>query len=568
MPSDTYILTISDAGVSVPTDGSVTNAKVAADANIAFSKLAPLTSGNILVGNATNKAASVAMSGDITISNAGVTSIASGAIVNADINASAAIAHNKLANMTSGNILVGNSTNVPASVPVSGDLTLSYSGAATIANDSVSFAKMQPVAEYTILGKATSGSGDITEIALSPYMLTSGTGLLRQADAAAARSTLGLGSLATQSTISVANGGTGLTSYTVGDLIYANTTSSLTKLPAVATGNVLLSGGNETAPAYGKVGLTTHVSGILPVANGGTGGNGTSIDGLTFDTLKFKTTSQSSGNLTVGSLRWNSSVQTLDLRMAGTDITHRVGEELLMRVHSSSSVTTGKVVYISGSNLGLPSVTVASPSDTTSKKTLGVVVEAISAGQDGFIKLYGIVGGLDLAAYTSGQEVWLTSSGNLTGTEPSHPTHKVRVGYVIEASDGDGSLYACPRFFENGIVNGTGKIGYTTGAGGAVTQLTSKSTGVTLDRLTGQITMNNAALAANTVVSFTLTNSKLEANDVFILNHVSGGTLGSYLLNGRCTSNGSATIDVRNITSGSLSEAIVISYAVIKTVIA
>jgi len=66
-------------------------------------------------------------------------------------------------------------------------------------------------------------------------------------------------------------GGTGQTSYAVGDLLYADTTTTLAKLPDVATGNALISGGVSTAPSWGKIGLTTHVSGVLPVANGGTG---------------------------------------------------------------------------------------------------------------------------------------------------------------------------------------------------------------------------------------------------------------------------------------------------------
>lgn len=83
------------------------------------------------------------------------------------------------------------------------------------------------------------------------------------------------------------NGGTGQAAYAVGDLLYASTTTALSKLADVATGNAVISGGVGVAPAYGKVGLTTHVSGTLPVANGGTGaaaltlnnvvlGNGTS----------------------------------------------------------------------------------------------------------------------------------------------------------------------------------------------------------------------------------------------------------------------------------------------------
>lgn len=112
----------------------------------------------------------------------------------------------------------------------------------------------------------------------------------------------------------------------------------------------------------------------------------------------------------------------------------------------------------------------------------------------------------------------------------------------------------------------TAGIGYATGAGGAVTQLTNKLTGVTLNTVTGSITMSNAILNAGSQVNFTLTNSAIAANDVLILNHISGGSPGAYLLNAQCAS-GSAIINVRNITGGSnLSEAVVIQFAVVKAV--
>ena len=113
----------------------------------------------------------------------------------------------------------------------------------------------------------------------------------------------------------------------------------------------------------------------------------------------------------------------------------------------------------------------------------------------------------------------------------------------------------------------TDKAGYITGEGGTVTQSSSKSTAVTLSKKCGQITMNAASLAADTTVSFTLTNTTIVATDLLVLNHVSGGTAGSYLLNAQCGS-GSATINVRNITAGSLGEAIVIGFAVVKAVTA
>lgn len=117
----------------------------------------------------------------------------------------------------------------------------------------------------------------------------------------------------------------------------------------------------------------------------------------------------------------------------------------------------------------------------------------------------------------------------------------------------------------NQVISGTGKQGYATGSGGIVTQLTSKATGVTLSKSTGQITLDAAALAASTTVSFTLTNTVIEAGDILVMNHITGGTAGSYLLNAQSAA-GSASINVRNISLGSLSEAIVIAFAVIKAV--
>jgi len=79
------------------------------------------------------------------------------------------------------------------------------------------------------------------------------------------------GLLSSVASISATQGGTGQTGYAIGDLLYASTTTALTKLSDIATGSALISGGTNTAPSWGKIGLTTHVSGILPTANGGTG---------------------------------------------------------------------------------------------------------------------------------------------------------------------------------------------------------------------------------------------------------------------------------------------------------
>ena len=72
-------------------------------------------------------------------------------------------------------------------------------------------------------------------------------------------------------TIAANQGGTGQTTYSVGDILYASATSTLSKLAGVATGNALISGGIGAAPSWGKIGLTTHVDGTLPATSGGTG---------------------------------------------------------------------------------------------------------------------------------------------------------------------------------------------------------------------------------------------------------------------------------------------------------
>lgn len=145
------------------------------------------------------------------------------------------------------------------------------------------------------------------------------------ADLTAGRAVSAL-SLSLTNALTAANGGTGQSSYAVGDLLYASTTTALSKLADVATGNALISGGVGVAPSWGKIGLTTHVSGTLPVANGGTnassagiaafnnitgytatGATGTTSTNLVFSTSPSITTptlvgdsTLSTGNLIIG----------------------------------------------------------------------------------------------------------------------------------------------------------------------------------------------------------------------------------------------------------------------------
>jgi hypothetical protein len=124
--------------------------------------------------------------------------------------------------------------------------------------------------------------------------------------------------------LSAPQGGTGQSSYAIGDILYASTTTALSKLADVATGNAIISGGVSTAPSWGKIALTTHVSGTLPVANGGTGattltannvvlGNGTSA-------VQFVAPSTAGNLLTSNGTSWVSQASAAPVVAAGAII--------------------------------------------------------------------------------------------------------------------------------------------------------------------------------------------------------------------------------------------------------
>lgn len=123
-----------------------------------------------------------------------------------------------------------------------------------------------------------------------------------------------------------------------------------------------------------------------------------------------------------------------------------------------------------------------------------------------------------------------------------------------------GVAYADPEFT---TCYASQELGYAAGAQGSATQATDKSTAVTINKSAGRITMNNAALAGNTAVSFTLNNSLISTNDTIIVNVSGGGTTGAYTVYVSSMTSGSAVITLRNLTAGSLSEAVIINFSTI-----
>lgn len=229
-------------------------------------------------------------------------------------------------------------------------------------------------------------------------------------------------------------------------------------------------------------------------------------------------------------------------------------QTLTNKTLTSPTMTTPTLGVASATSINKVAITAPATSATitiTDGKTFAVTNTLTLSGTDGTVMTFPSATD-DVVGRTATQTLT-----NKTLTSPVLTTPAIGVA--------TGTSLAATGLIKSS--SATAGVGYATGAGGTVSQATSKSTGVTLSKVSGQITMDAANLAAATIVSFVLTNTAIAAGDVLILNHVSGGTVGSYTLNAQCAA-GSATINVRNNTAGGLAEAIVIGFVLIKGVTA
>lgn len=263
--------------------------------------------------------------------------------------------------------------------------------------------------------------------------------------------------------------------------------------------------------------------------------------------------------------------------MVGTDTTQTLTNKTISK---ASNTLTG--VAGSGANSDITSLSTLSGNITftgTGNRVMGNFSDATVSNQVAF-----------QSSVTNGASIYNiipngtgTSSGfrALNSSDPDNASAAVlnlsTASVFIQSTRTGSGTYLPFAFFTNGVQQAVldtsgnfrlvnaGSLGYGTGSGGTVTQATSKATGVTLNKSNGQIIVNGAALAAATIVSFTLTNSLIAATDTIIINHQSVGTLGAYTINAAPAA-GSATISIRNNTAGSLSEAISLNFSIIKAV--
>jgi hypothetical protein len=210
-----------------------------------------------------------------------------------------------------GRITSASNTNIAFPVTTvngaSGTVVLTTSNIAEGTNQYFTTARAQAAISGTLPISVTSGVVSISQsgTATNGYLSSTDWNTFNgKSPAAGSTSITTLGTIATGTwngtSIGATYGGTGIASYVVGDLLYASTTTALSKLADVATGSALISGGVGIAPSWGKIDLTTTVSGILPLANGGTGSATQNFVDLT--------TTQSVGGLKTFSSQITSSV--------------------------------------------------------------------------------------------------------------------------------------------------------------------------------------------------------------------------------------------------------------------
>ena len=150
----------------------------------------------------------------------------------------------------------------------------------------------------------------------------------------------------------------------------------------------------------------------------------------------------------------------------------------------------------------------------------------------------------------------------LLGTD-STDTAAARTALGAAKSGANSDITSLTNLTGGALVTGAALLGYTTGSGGSVTQATSKTTAVTLNKPCGTITMHGAALAAGASVYFTVNNTLVDVTDVVLLSGIWGFSP-NYRIEIYGMGGDGFHVRVTNISAGSLSEALAFNFAVIK----
>lgn len=266
------------------------------------------------------------------------------------------------------------------------------------------------------------------------------------------------------------------------------------------------------------------------------------------------------GTGTEGKLTWNDTDGTLDLILKGENVTLQVGQEHIVKItnQTGGTISDGQVVYVQGSTGNHLDVGLAQANSyTTSSRTLAIVTETITNNQSGYATVLGLVRDLNTTAFAEGDDLWLspTVAGQITNVRPMSPNTAIFLGWCVRSHASLGSIFISIE--RNGLLG----VPSGEGLGGTVTQLTSRTTPVTIDKVSGAITLFSA-VGAITYTSFTVNNSAVEANDVVVVSQKSGTNL--YSFDVTAVASGSFQLTFRSV-NGTATDSPVVNFTVIKS---
>jgi hypothetical protein len=432
----------------------------------------------------------------------------------------------------------------------------------SLTDNGVTNAKIRQSGGLSVIGRSANTTGNVADIAAgtdNQVLRRSGTGI-------------GFGAVnlsssdAITGTLPATNGGTGQNSYTTGDIIYANSGTSLAKLAGVSTGNALISGGASTAPLYGKIGLTTHVTGTLPVANGGTGQTSYTdgqllIGNSTGNTLTKATLTQGTGIAVTngsGSITTALTGQALALHNLATNgLIARTGAGTV----AGRSLTAGTGISISNGDgvSGNPTISATNNGTVTSVGGTGTVNGISLSGtvtSSGNLTLGGALTGVSLTTqvtgtlpvanggtgqttYTNGQLL----IGNTTGNTLTKANLTAGTGISITNGTGTISIAATNNGTVTSVASGTGLTGGPITSTGTLSVATNGISNTLLRQSAGLSVIGRSASTTGDVADVTA------ASDHQVLRR-SGTALGFGAVNLASTNAVTGTLPVGNGGTG------------------
>lgn len=329
---------------------------------------------------------------------------------------------------------------IVSSVVAVAPITVSGTNTATISTS---------VAQNKLIGRgATSGTGVMQEITIGSGLSLSGTTLSATGGGGITLETNGTPN-GDQTLLNLVQG----SNMTITDDGFGNIT-----FDAAGGGGGGLLSGNATQVSAGV--YTTTISGVTGYSAG---------DAYL---IKFDTVNDGASTLNINSLGAKNIFKNTNVPIASGDIKANqeimvvydgtnfqaiglISSQLLAYVHNSEGavINKGQVVYAYEATGNKMSVKLArADSDATSAKTIGMVYDSsIGIGGDGYIIIQGVIEGINTAAFSAGDTLYLSGSmfGGVTDTKPYAPTHLVYVGIVERANAGNGQIYVrCQNGYE------------------------------------------------------------------------------------------------------------------------